>query len=85
MQKKKIWKLIQGEYKSLLSSIKNSKKRALTDQSKEIKQLLTNEILKRYFYAEGKYKHDVINSDEIKEAKDILANYNNYNKILGIK
>jgi len=74
---------IQTEYNSLLSSINNSKKRALTDQSKEIRQLLTNEILKRYFYIEGKYKYDVINSDEIKEAKDILASPKYYNKILG--
>jgi len=67
-----------------LSSIESSKKRALTDQSKEIKQLLTNEILKRYFYAEGKYKYNVLHSDEIKEAKNILANTAEYNKILGL-
>ncbi len=73
---------IQGEYKSLLNSIKASKKRALEDQSREIKHLLTNEILKRYFYAEGKYKYDVIHSDEIKEAKNVLANPNLYSKIL---
>ena len=73
---------IQGEYKSLLNSIKASKEKALEDQAREIKQLLTNEILKRYFYAEGKYKYDVIHSDEIKEAKNLLNNSNLYNKVL---
>ena len=73
---------IQNEYKSLLNGIKASKEKALEDQAREIKQLLTNEILKRYFYAEGKYQYDVIHSDEIKEAKSVLANSNVYNKIL---
>ena len=73
---------IKNEYQSLLNSIKNSKTKALDKQSKEIKQLLTNEIIKRYFYVEGKYKYDVLNSEEIKEAKIILANKEKYSKIL---
>ena len=76
---------IKGSYTSLLNNIKSSKESALNDQSDEIKQLLTNEILKRYFYAEGKYKYDITNSEEIKEAKTILSNYKDYNKILGIQ
>lgn len=73
---------IQDEYKSLLNGIKVSKEKALEDQAKEIKHLITNEILKRYFYAEGKYQYDVIHSDEIKEAKSVLANQSQYQKIL---
>ena len=84
-EKEEIDKDIKHAYNQLLNSINNAKEKALNDNSKEIKLLLTNEILKRYFYKEGRYKYNIIHNEEIKEAISILNDKDRYKKILGYK
>ena len=52
------------------------------EKKAEIKSLLTDEIVKRYFYKEGLYEYHVVNNPEIKEAIAILTNINRYQNIL---
>lgn len=73
---------IQNSYDDLLKSISEAKKENLIKKKLEIKSLLTNEILKRYFYAEGLYDYQVQNNPEILEAVAVLKDENRYNSIL---
>lgn len=73
---------IQNSFNDLLKSISEAKKENLIEKKLEIKSLLTNEILKRYFYAEGLYDYQVQNNPEILEAVAVLKDENRYNSIL---
>ena len=52
--------------------------------SKEIKNLLLDEIIKRYQYKEGLYQYYTKNNSEIKKAVTLFNNIAEYNKILKI-
>lgn len=73
---------IQKSYDALLNSIAEAKKKHLLEKKVEIESLLTNEILKRYFYAEGLYDYQVENNPEILEALAVLNDTSRYNSIL---
>ncbi|WP_341199952.1 S41 family peptidase [Croceibacter atlanticus] len=73
---------VQNNYNNFLASIQQAKTKAIDDKKPEIERLITDEIIKRYFYKEGLYDYYVINNPEIEEAKDILNSTNRYSKIL---
>ncbi len=73
---------IQRSYNSLLQDIGKAKDRELQDKKAEIMSLLTDEIVKRYFYREGLYDYQVVNNPEIKEAVAILKDQRRYQNIL---
>lgn len=73
---------IAGEYSGMLQTIEAAKKNALDEKKKEISSLLTDEIIKRYFYKEGLYEYYVQHNPEIREAVGILKDAQRYKKIL---
>lgn len=73
---------IQASYDELLKSIHLAKKQDLIAKKVEIKSLLTDEIVKRYFYAEGLYDYHLIHSPEILEAISVLQDEKTYQRIL---
>ena len=73
---------ISADYQEMLRSISASKEQALTSKKAEIKSLLSEEIIKRYFYKEGLYDYYVKENPEIIKAKEVLKDKNQYNKIL---
>jgi carboxyl-terminal processing protease len=73
---------ILDNYKQTLAEIETAKKADLEVKKAEITTLLTDEIIKRYFYQEGLYEHYVINNPEITEAQAILENNSRYSGIL---
>lgn len=73
---------IQRSYDNLLQDIVKAKDRELQDKKAEIMSLLTDEIVKRYFYKEGLYNYQVVNNPEIKEAVAILKDTKRYQSIL---
>ena len=75
-------KQIQGNFKELMASIAQAKKRKIIDKKHEIIALLKAEILKQYFYSSGLYKYQVLNNPEIKAAIEVLNNESRYRKIL---
>ncbi|MDY8135310.1 S41 family peptidase [Aquimarina sp. 2201CG5-10] len=81
-QKEKLDQDISQNYNALLSSVKTAKEKALDDYKSEIVTLLTDEIVKRYFYREGLYDYYVTHNPEVAMSKEILGNKNKYNKIL---
>ncbi len=83
-KKEKIDASITAEYQQLLAALQKSEENQLNENQKEIKDLLLDEIIKRYQYKEGLYQYYIKSNPEIKKAVSILANAPEYNKILKI-
>ncbi len=81
-KKEKIDSEITLEYQALLNSLQKSEERLIDKNAKEIKNLLLDEIIKRYQYKEGLYQYYTKNNSEIKKAVALLNNPVEYNKIL---
>lgn len=75
-------KEISASYNQLLAAINKAKDKAVLDKRVEIESLLTDEILKRYFYRDGLYNYQIEHNPEIMEAVAVLSNEGRYNKIL---
>ena len=78
----KLEKHIIASYNQLILSIAAAKEKALVEKKAEIMSLISNEILKRYFYREGLYEYQVINNPEILEAIKLLKDEKKYRRIL---
>jgi carboxyl-terminal processing protease len=81
-KKEKIDEAITTEYQQLLNAIQKSEWTALDKNQKEIKNLLLDEIIKRYQYQEGLYQYYIKNNSEIKKAVSVLSTSAEYNSIL---
>tara|TARA_R110002020_G_scaffold133702_5_gene298315 strand:+ start:17698 stop:19320 length:1623 start_codon:yes stop_codon:yes gene_type:complete len=73
---------ISASYNQLMAAIDLAKDKAIVDKKVEIESLLTDEILKRYFYREGLYNYQIEHNPEILEAVAVLNDAGRYNKIL---
>ncbi|MDC8002308.1 S41 family peptidase [Aequorivita todarodis] len=73
---------ISASYNQLMAAIDNAKDKAIVDKKVEIESLLTDEILKRYFYREGLYNYQIEHNPEILEAVAVLNDEGRYRKIL---
>ncbi|MFV5684984.1 S41 family peptidase [Flavobacterium sp. GB2R13] len=81
-KKEKIDGSITAEYQQLLSALQKSEDALLDKNQKEIKNLILEEIIKRYQYQEGLYQYYIKNNSEIKKAVSILNNTPEYKSIL---
>ena len=63
-------------------AIDRAKEKAIVNKKEEIITIISDEILKRYFYRDGMYNYHIKNSPEIKEAVSVLNDEKKYNKIL---
>jgi carboxyl-terminal processing protease len=81
-KKEKLDELIAVEYQQLLSALQKSEENQLDQNKKEIKNLILDEIIKRFQYKEGLYLYYTKNNAEIKKAIGILNNQLEYNNIL---
>lgn len=75
---------ISKQYKTLLTELNLYKNKAIDENKSQLMQVLTDEILKRYFYKEGLYKHFIANNPELLKSKDILSNKLAYKRILNL-
>ncbi|MCH4822469.1 S41 family peptidase [Gramella lutea] len=73
---------ISSEVEKIRSQISSFKDQELDRKRPEIASLLTDEILKRYFYKEGLYEYYTDNNPEIKRAKTLLNDPSEYSRIL---
>jgi carboxyl-terminal processing protease len=74
--------LITQEFQSLSNAIQSYKSSAIDANKTQLKSLLTDEIIKRYFYSEGLYEHYTSHNTEIKKGLSILNNPRQYASIL---
>jgi len=83
-KKEKLDQSILAEYQQLLAALQKSENVLLDKNQKEIKNLMIDEIIKRYQYQEGLYQYYIKNNSEIKKAVSILNNNSEYKSILKI-
>ncbi|QXP80560.1 MULTISPECIES: S41 family peptidase [Winogradskyella] len=74
--------VIESDYNNLSKTLKAYKSNAIDNNKKQLNSLLTDEIIKRYFYSEGLYTYYTANNSEIKKAINILNNPTQYASIL---
>lgn len=74
--------VINSEYKNLTDALQAYKSNAIDGNKTQLKSLLTDEIIKRYFYSEGLYTYYTANNTEIKKALSVLNNPSQYASIL---
>jgi len=72
----------KSEYEALLKKVTPSKERDLDKFKEEIKMLLENEIISRYYYQKGRAIDAFRNDLFVNKAKEILENKKEYNTIL---
>lgn len=75
-------KEIIQKYKEMISEIEKTKSAEIDNKKAEITSLLTDEIIKRYFYQEGLYNYYLNNDPEILEARKILGDSKRYSELL---
>ena len=81
-KKEKIDAGIKVQYDQLLAALQKSEETELNSNKNEIKELLLDELIKRYQYKEGLYKYYTTSNTEIKKSAALLANTAEYNKLL---
>lgn len=75
-------KLINGEYEALHKILSASKKADLELNKKQIKRMLTNEIVSRYYYQEGRVINGFKEDNVFQEGIKILNDTKRYKSIL---
>lgn len=83
-KKEAIDKAIINEYNQLLAVVQKSEANQLDNHQAEIKDLILEEIIKRYQYQEGFYQYYMKSNSEIKKAVSILNDAATYKNILKI-
>lgn len=74
--------VINSEFEDLTTALQTYKSNAIDGNKTQLKSLITDEIIKRYFYSEGLYTYYTANNIEIKKALSILNNPSQYASIL---
>ncbi|MGC1633180.1 MAG: S41 family peptidase, partial [Gelidibacter sp.] len=70
--------VIEKEFTTLIKTLNNYKTDAIDANKAQLMSLLSEEIVKRYFYREGMYAYFVIHNTEIKKGTEILKNPSTY-------
>ncbi|GAB2762424.1 S41 family peptidase [Salinimicrobium soli] len=73
---------LKAEFQAMKKIIASSKAAALDAQKEEILSLLTDEIIKRYYYKEGLYNYYTTANEEILAANKLLDDSSKYQQIL---
>ncbi len=75
---------IEEEMNLLLSKYYDSKKDDINKNKQIIKEILTGEIMSRYYYQKGRIKASLNFDEDVKKAIEILENGKEYNALLNI-
>ena len=81
-EKEGCFKDIEAEYQAMLTKLTPSKERYLDTFQEEIRQMLENEIVSRYYFQNGRILDSFKNDPVLQEAKKILSDNTRYQKIL---
>ncbi|MEE9406928.1 MAG: S41 family peptidase [Polaribacter sp.] len=76
---------ISKEYQQIKEKLYDDKIDKISENEDILKEIIKAEILERYYYKEGVYKHNLKNDKVISEAVKLLKNESKYNKILSGK
>lgn len=81
-EKEKYYEELKGEFDLLESKMQHNKQADLVKFGPEIRSLLRNEIVSRYYYQEGRIKASLTEDKEIRTAIEILTDQKTYKAIL---
>ena len=73
---------IQSSYKNLAEQLEQQKIEELNKNKENIKEVLSDEIINRYYFKKGEYQNHIVFSPFIKEAISVLENDEHYRSIL---
>lgn len=73
---------IQSSYKALSKQLEDEKIAELNKNRENIKEVLSDEIINRYYFEKGEYQNHIEYSPFIKEAISVLENEDQYRRIL---
>ena len=73
----------KSEFEALEKKLAHNIDREMDRKEKEIREVMANEIVRRYYYQEGAIEQVLKNDDDSKRAIEVLNNAAEYNKILG--
>jgi carboxyl-terminal processing protease len=73
---------IKTDYDALINGLNTYKNKAIDNNKIQLMSLLSDEIIKRYFYREGLYDYYKSNNSEIKKGTEILNNPSKYKSYL---
>ncbi|PKP50068.1 MAG: peptidase S41 [Bacteroidetes bacterium HGW-Bacteroidetes-11] len=82
-ESEKYYQELSAEFALLESKMMHNKQTDLEKFGDEIKSLLRNEIVSRYYFQKGRIEAGVTEDPEVAKAKEILLNREVYNSILG--
>ncbi|MEM6515333.1 MAG: S41 family peptidase [Bacteroidota bacterium] len=77
-KEEELGKAINKDYNELLQSLNTYKSKTIDANKSQLKSLLQDEIVKRYYYREGLYEYYVANNFEIQKGVEILKSPTNY-------
>jgi len=81
-EEEKYFKRIEAEYNALDGQVRHNKTHDLEEFQEEVKNLLRAEIVSRYYYQKGRIEAMLEDDVDVKKALEILANTEEYNRIL---
>lgn len=84
-EKENYFDAIKGDYATMEKSLHHDKTHDLEKNKPEIKRLLEDEIVTRYYFQRGRYQHQLKNDTELKEAIEVLSSPSRYKTILAVK
>lgn len=84
-KEEKYLEAVQEDIEELKLKVKRDKEEDLFKYREEIKELLEQEIVTRYYYQKGRIEASFSRDEEIKKAMEILKDKDKYNQILVIQ
>jgi carboxyl-terminal processing protease len=81
-KQEKYWKLSEAEFTQLEESLSSKKNQDLYIYKDQINEILTNEIVSRYYYQQGRIESSLAWDEVLEVAVEILENGPEYKKIL---
>ena len=73
----------KAEFEALEKKFAHNLDREMDRKEKEIRDVMANEIVRRYYFQEGAIEQLLKDDDDSKRAIEVLNNPTEYNKILG--
>lgn len=73
---------VEEEYQVFIKTIHDKKIKQLAQNNEEIKRELSENIVRRYYYRSGEYRHKTVFDPVIAQAKELLKQADKYNNIL---
>jgi len=81
-EKEKYFESVQQEYNALKEKMLRDKKADIQKAKTEISELLSDEIVSRYYYQRGRIENSFAKDEELRKAVEILKNKSFYDDIL---